>query len=100
MAPPPGGQVKTENSRALDRPSEWHRFQATPPMSSERGRRLISAAVCPSAVGAQREEGLLTGVRVLVGTRKGSFVLTADGARRDWGVSGRSSRVGVYHLAA
>jgi hypothetical protein len=27
-------------------------------------------------------------VRVLVGTRKGAFVLTADGKRRDWDVSG------------
>jgi photosystem II stability/assembly factor-like uncharacterized protein len=30
----------------------------------------------------------MSGVRVLVGTRKGAFVLTADGARRDWVVDG------------
>ncbi len=30
----------------------------------------------------------MSGVRVLVGTRKGAFVLTADGARRDWTVNG------------
>jgi hypothetical protein len=30
----------------------------------------------------------MAGVRVLVGTRKGAFVLTADGARRDWQVQG------------
>jgi photosystem II stability/assembly factor-like uncharacterized protein len=30
----------------------------------------------------------MTGVRVLVGTRKGAFVLSADGARRDWRVDG------------
>jgi hypothetical protein len=30
----------------------------------------------------------MAGVRVLVGTRKGGFVLTADGARRKWAVSG------------
>lgn len=30
----------------------------------------------------------MTGVRVLVGTRKGAFVLTADGKRSDWEVSG------------
>ena len=30
----------------------------------------------------------MNGVRVLVGTRKGAFVLTADGARRQWDVSG------------
>ena len=28
------------------------------------------------------------GVRVLVGTKKGAFVLTADGTRRDWRVAG------------
>ena len=27
-------------------------------------------------------------VRVLVGTRKGAFVITADGTRRDWKVDG------------
>jgi photosystem II stability/assembly factor-like uncharacterized protein len=30
----------------------------------------------------------MSGVRVLVGTRKGAFVLTADGKRTDWKVSG------------
>ncbi|MFC4003873.1 WD40/YVTN/BNR-like repeat-containing protein [Prauserella oleivorans] len=30
----------------------------------------------------------MAGVRVLVGTRKGAFVLTADGTRRDWDVQG------------
>ena len=30
----------------------------------------------------------MSGVRVLVGTRKGAFVLTADGARTDWTVQG------------
>jgi hypothetical protein len=30
----------------------------------------------------------MSGVRVLVGTRKGAFVLTSDGARKDWQVSG------------
>ena len=30
----------------------------------------------------------MTGVRVLVGTRKGAFVLTADGTRSDWRVDG------------
>lgn len=30
----------------------------------------------------------MSGVRVLVGTRKGAFVLTADGGRRTWKVSG------------
>ncbi|WP_213451763.1 WD40/YVTN/BNR-like repeat-containing protein [Rhizomonospora bruguierae] len=30
----------------------------------------------------------MSGVRVLVGTRKGAFILTADGARREWKVDG------------
>ena len=30
----------------------------------------------------------MSGVRLLVGTRKGAFTLTADGTRRDWQVSG------------
>jgi photosystem II stability/assembly factor-like uncharacterized protein len=30
----------------------------------------------------------MTGVRVLVGTRKGAFVLTSDGTRKDWKVDG------------
>src|SRR6184192_1043242 len=30
----------------------------------------------------------MSGVRVLVGTRKGAFVLTSDGKRERWGVSG------------
>jgi photosystem II stability/assembly factor-like uncharacterized protein len=34
-----------------------------------------------------KEEGM-SGVRVLVGTRKGAFVLTADGKRQRWDVSG------------
>src|SRR5215467_3367242 len=31
---------------------------------------------------------LMSGVRILVGTRKGAFVLTADGKRERWDVSG------------
>jgi photosystem II stability/assembly factor-like uncharacterized protein len=38
--------------------------------------------------GSLGKEKTLNGVRVLVGTRKGAFVLTADGARRQWDVSG------------
>lgn len=30
----------------------------------------------------------MSGVRVLVGTRKGAFILTADGSRTRWEVSG------------
>jgi photosystem II stability/assembly factor-like uncharacterized protein len=33
-------------------------------------------------------EAAMSGVRLLVGTRKGAFVLTSDGRRKDWKVSG------------
>jgi len=41
----------------------------------------------------------MTGVRVLVGTRKGAFVLTSDGTRTDWNVSGpHFAGWEVYHV--
>ncbi len=45
-------------------------------------------------------ERSVTGVRVLVGTRKGAFVLTSDGARRNWEVSGpHFAGWEIYHVA-
>jgi photosystem II stability/assembly factor-like uncharacterized protein len=41
----------------------------------------------------------MTGVRVLVGTRKGAFVLTSDGARKRWDVGGPYfGGWEIYHL--
>jgi len=41
----------------------------------------------------------VSGVRVLVGTRKGAFVLTADGKREEWDVSGPFfSGWEIYHV--
>ncbi len=41
----------------------------------------------------------MTGVRVLVGTQKGAFVVSADGGRKDWEVSGpHFGGWEVYHL--
>src|SRR5215217_2067059 len=41
----------------------------------------------------------MSGVRVLVGTRKGAFVLTADGKRQKWDVSGPFfGGWEIYHL--
>ena len=41
----------------------------------------------------------MSGVRVLVGTRKGAFVLSADGAREKWDVSGpHFGGWEIYHL--
>ncbi len=43
----------------------------------------------------------MSGVRLLVGTRKGAFILTADGTRRDWTVSGpHFAGWELYHLKA
>src|SRR3712207_9245945 len=42
----------------------------------------------------------MSGVRLLVGTRKGAFILTADGTRRDWAVSGpHFGGWEIYHVA-
>jgi photosystem II stability/assembly factor-like uncharacterized protein len=41
----------------------------------------------------------MSGVRLLVGTRKGAFVLTSDGTRKQWNVSGpHFAGWEVYHL--
>jgi hypothetical protein len=49
-----------------------------------------------SAAGQQ----VMAEVRVLVGTRKGAFVLRADGARKDWRVDGpHFAGLEVYHVA-
>lgn len=41
----------------------------------------------------------MSGVRVLVGTRKGAFILTADGARKRWKVSGpHFAGWEIYHV--
>ena len=41
----------------------------------------------------------MTGVRVLVGTRKGAFVLTSDGGRDRWEVSGpHFAGWEIYHV--
>jgi len=42
----------------------------------------------------------MTGVRVLVGTRKGAFILTSDGRREDWAVSGpHFGGWEIYHVS-
>jgi photosystem II stability/assembly factor-like uncharacterized protein len=41
----------------------------------------------------------MSGVRVLVGTRKGAFILTADGKRQDWEVAGpQFGGWEIYHM--
>src|SRR2546430_15820615 len=54
-------------------------------MSSEPAHRRYDAELCQLVFG----RGLpMSGVRVLVGTRKGAFVLRSDGKRDQWDVSG------------
>src|SRR5438093_2924913 len=44
-------------------------------------------------------ERAMSGVRVLVGTRKGAFVLSSDGKREKWDVSGpHFGGWEIYHL--
>src|SRR5215510_9050401 len=41
----------------------------------------------------------MSGVRVLVGTKKGAFILTSDGTRKNWDVSGpHFAGWEIYHL--
>jgi photosystem II stability/assembly factor-like uncharacterized protein len=46
-----------------------------------------------------RKEPSMSGVRLLVGTRKGAFILTSDGARKRWDVQGpHFAGWEIYHL--
>jgi photosystem II stability/assembly factor-like uncharacterized protein len=57
----------------------------------KRGHRLASTKSI--------EGGDMTAVRVLVGTRKGAFILTSDGTRKSWDVSGpHFAGWEIYHL--
>jgi photosystem II stability/assembly factor-like uncharacterized protein len=57
-------------------------------------------AVANGSHPAVLEEDGMSGVRVLVGTRKGAFILTSDGTRRDWKVSGpHFPGWEIYHVA-
>ena len=41
----------------------------------------------------------MSGVRVLAGTRKGAFVMTSDGKRKEWDISGpHFAGWEIYHL--
>jgi hypothetical protein len=52
----------------------------------------------PSSAGSDGSKGV-SGVRVLAGTRKCAFVLTSDGTRKQWEVSGpHFAGWEVYHV--
>src|SRR5260370_25086595 len=47
----------------------------------------------------RKGERAMSGVRVLVGTRKGAFVLTSDGKRKKWEINGpHFAGWEIYHL--
>ena len=53
----------------------------------------------PKRKAAVKKKRRATGVRLLVGTRKGAFILTADGKRKQWKISGpHFAGWEVYHL--
>src|SRR5260370_20024960 len=68
----------------------------------EMGRRLgqvPGAAGRAAAAGTAGRGAQMSGVRVLVGTRKGAFVLSSDGKRERWDVSGpHFAGREVYHV--
>src|SRR5262245_62358243 len=53
----------------------------------------------PGRSSHNRKDEDMSGVRVLVGTRKGAFTLTSDGKRGDWTVDGpHFGGWEVYHI--
>ena len=64
---------------------------------------VIDLAICAmnATTHVNGREGVagMSGVRVLVGTRKGAFVLTSDGKREQWDISGpHFAGWEIYHL--
>src|SRR5580693_1456741 len=61
--------------------------------------RSILRLQCQNRQTSNQEEHDMSRVRVLVGTRKGAFVLSADGKREKWEVSGPFfAGWEIYHL--
>jgi photosystem II stability/assembly factor-like uncharacterized protein len=71
----------------------------------EENREVVLAVAKSAAVGFTRQvferNAGMSRVRVLVGTRKGAFILTADGARKNWSVAGpHFPGWEIFHLKA
>ena len=73
----------------------------------EIGRRILRSALIPrlnllrrhKRIGIKEKEPAMSQVRVLVGTKKGAFILDSDGKRKDWDVSGpHFAGWEIYHL--
>src|SRR2546422_8547715 len=61
--------------------------------------RFVSCVSWPHNGARHERSGVMSGVRVLVGTRKGAFILTADGKRERWNVSGpHFAGWEIYHV--
>jgi photosystem II stability/assembly factor-like uncharacterized protein len=67
----------------------WFKWQLNLPLAFHNFAQIVF----------RREESCMSKVRVLVGTRKGAFILTADGKRERWEVSGpHFAGWELYHL--
>src|ERR1035441_38469 len=68
---------------------------------AQRTRNLIACPIAfsPATVDSSHKERPMAQVRLLVGTRKGAFLLTADGARKNWQIAGpHFAGWEIYHL--
>lgn len=64
-------------------------------------RRVLASDRMKRAGRSQRKESRMSRVRVLVGTKKGAFILTSDGKRKRWDVNGpHFGGWELYHLKA
>src|SRR6266545_3214507 len=89
MSPPCSPVLGATRRRAARRgnPFAVHlALRASQPMRMSYSHDLDGRAV--GRVSRFREEKRMSGVRVLVGTRKGAFVLTSDGKRERWDIGG------------
>src|SRR5207253_1038158 len=83
-------------SRASSNPPERRRVR---PIARPRARRNLHPRDWKNGSFKTDKEGSMSGVRLLVGTRKGAFVLTSDGTRDDWNVEGPLfTGWEIYHL--
>ena len=97
-----------ESSRADNESIKMQCVDQMAPKSLERLRQITQESNWPCSIfqlpAATRQQRLSEGepmssVRVLVGTHKGAFVLTSDGKRKDWEVSGpHFAGWEIYHI--
>src|SRR5512137_2868403 len=67
-------------------------------MARKRITKIYTRTRAKTGVKLRKEQGM-SGVRVLVGTRKGAFVLTSDAKRKRWDISGpHFAGWEIYHL--